>query len=148
MISLEFSCGTERRVCLESFFRCCLYNRPFFLLLLWQHPFAEQKQVKGGTHIWILMYGAVNECFQQQILKIFTFHVCRIFRYFFSSSQRSTACTRDPSLYSNLNIELAVSQQLFWWGLLNYCFVWMHSKVNWSLSTRKTLWSKDLSLVI
>lgn len=32
-----------------------------------------------------------------------------------------------------LNIQLAISPQLFWWGLLNYYFLWMHSQVNWSL---------------
>ena len=54
--------------------------------------------------------------------------------FFFSSCQTSTSCTRDPRRYILiLNIQLAISQHLFWWGLLNYCFVWIHSKVNWSL---------------
>lgn len=73
----------------------------------------------------------MNGCFQQQRLNVNLLSVWRILRVFFLLLRDHVPETEDYILI--LNIQHAISQQLFWWGLLNYYFVWMHSKVNWSL---------------
>lgn len=79
----------------------------------------------------------MNACFQQQRLKVNLLSVCRILRFGFFLLLRDQHHVPETQGYILiLNIQLAVSQQLFWWGLLNYYFVWIHSKVNWSLLIR------------
>lgn len=122
-------------VFLEQFFGCHLYKRPFLLSHVVTAPFSKTKtnERKNSHLMFNVCSSKLMDVFNSKHLRL-NFYQSAEYPGIFFSSQRSISYTRDPGLYSKIEYAACyLSPVFFWLGLLNYYFVWMHSKVNWSL---------------